>query len=193
MSRDVFCLTQLRRSYWELVQKPEMLLTILECTRQPLTAENYLIQNVNTDQVEKLWSGVTTYCKQIMFKLCLCFSFIEQGEPQLKFTWWWELVVYVCIWEHSTCPGHLTSISCLLSEGPYFDLKKKKINKGFIPNFISSPPRIWLILYMSPPNPIVTCFQGDIYCFWTAFIRVCRVNQPFISSHTYVYAKSICQ
>ena len=53
MSRDVFCLTQLRRGYWELVQKPEMLLTILECTGQPLTAENYLIRNVNTDQVEK--------------------------------------------------------------------------------------------------------------------------------------------
>lgn len=42
MSRDVFWLTQLRRSYWDLVQKPEMLLTILERTGQPLTMKNYL-------------------------------------------------------------------------------------------------------------------------------------------------------
>ena len=42
-------------------------------------------------------------------------------------------------------------------------------------------------------GPIVTCFQGDICCFWTAFTRVCRGKQPFISSHTYVYVKSICQ
>ena len=42
-------------------QKPEMMLNILQCTRQPIT-NNYLAQNINSAKAEKPWSKTSSTC-----------------------------------------------------------------------------------------------------------------------------------
>lgn len=142
-------------------QKQGLLLTILWHTVQPLTMEDYLIQNVSTAQVEKPWPGVTSNCKQVMFKLYFHFKLPEKGELQVRFIWWWELG-HSSACENTACAQDIWPLSPMtVIRKPLLRFKKKKKVTKLVSLTWVQVCKAWVIPYRTPPHS-----YSDLYPGW---------------------------